>query len=277
MTPRIVAVGDNVVDCYRKHAVMFPGGNCVNVAAYASRFGAESAYVGAVAADPAGTLLRRALGEEGVGLDRLRVVDGFTAYCVIDHEDGDRVFVESDPGVSRFEPSGEDLAYIGTFDAVHVGRSSGLDEHLAELADVAVLSYDFATSTDPRHVARVAPLCFLASFSGGGLSRPEADALLRSASAAGARWTLLTRGADGALLTDGTELHECAAVPATVVDTLGAGDTFAARVLVGLLSGESPAQSLAEAARAAAATCGVVGAFGHGVPVDVPAAALTLS
>ncbi|WP_205781465.1 PfkB family carbohydrate kinase [Planctomonas deserti] len=277
MAPRIVAVGDNVVDCYRKHAVMFPGGNCVNVAAYASRFGAESAYVGAVAADPAGTLLARSLGEEGVGLDRLRVVDGFTAYCVIDHEDGDRVFVQSELGVSRFAPDGEDLAFIGTFDAVHVGRSSGLDGHLRELAGVAALSYDFATTTDPDRIARIAPLCFLASFSGGGLSQAEADAVLRSASGAGARWTLVTRGADGALLSDGTTVHECPAAPATVVDTLGAGDTFAARVLVGLLRGESPAHLLAEAARAAAATCGIVGAFGHGVPVDVPAAALALS
>jgi fructoselysine 6-kinase len=277
VAPRIVAVGDNVVDCYRKHAVMFPGGNCVNVAAFASRFGAESAYVGAVAADPAGSLLTRALGEEGVGLDRLRVLDGFTAYCVIDHEDGDRVFVSSELGVSRFAPSPEDLAYVATFDAVHVGRSSGLDEHLADLSGATALSYDFATADDPVHVARVAPLCFLASISGGGLPRPDAEALLSAVSAAGARWTLLTRGAEGALLTDGTTVHECAAAPADVVDTLGAGDTFTARVLVGLLRGESPTQTLAEAARAAAATCGTVGAFGHGVPVDVPAAALALS
>jgi fructoselysine 6-kinase len=277
VAPRIVAVGDNVVDCYRKHAVMFPGGNCVNVAAHASRFGAESAYVGAVAADPAGALLTRALGQEGVALNRLRVVDGFTAYCVIDHEDGDRVFVRSELGVSRFTPDADDLAYIATFDSVHVGRSSGLDEHLAELAAAARLSYDFSTANDPSHVARIAPLCFLASFSGGGLPRAEAEALLGAVSAAGARWTLLTRGAEGALLTDGTSVHECGAAPAVIVDTLGAGDTFTARVLVGLLRGESPSITLDEAARAAAATCGTVGAFGHGVPVDVPAAALALS
>jgi len=277
VAPRIVAVGDNVVDCYRKHAVMFPGGNCVNVAAFASRFGAQSAYVGAVAADAAGDLLTEALGKEGVALDRLRVVEGFTAYCVIDHEDGDRVFVRSELGVSRFSPSPEDLAYVASFDAVHVGRSSGLDAHLADLAAAARLSYDFASADDPQHVSRVAPLCFLASISGGGLPRAEAEELLRSVSAAGARWTLLTRGAEGALLTDGTTVHECPAAPATVVDTLGAGDTFTARVLVGLLRGERPSDSLADAARAAAATCGTVGAFGHGMPVDVPAAALALS
>jgi fructoselysine 6-kinase len=277
VAPRIVAVGDNVVDCYRKHAVMFPGGNCVNVAAFASRFGAESAYLGAVAPDPAGALLTRALGDEGVGLDRLRVVDGFTAYCVIDHQDGDRVFVTSELGVSRFTPTPEDLAYIATFDAVHVGRSSGLDEHLPGIAAAAALSYDFATAFDRDHVARIAPLCFLASISGGGLPRREAEELLRSVSGAGARWTLLTRGSEGALLSDGTTVHECPAAPARILDTLGAGDTFTARVLVGLLLGESPSRILAEAARQAAATCGTVGAFGHGVPVDVPAAALALS
>jgi len=50
-TPRIVAFGDNVVDCYRDRQQMFPGGNCVNHAVFARRFGAETAYAGAVSDD----------------------------------------------------------------------------------------------------------------------------------------------------------------------------------------------------------------------------------
>ena len=40
--PRILAFGDNVVDCYRARHLMFPGGNCVNHAVFARRFGAVS-------------------------------------------------------------------------------------------------------------------------------------------------------------------------------------------------------------------------------------------
>ena len=53
------------------------------------------------------------------------------------------------------------------------------------------------------------------------------------------------------------------AVPCRVVDTLGAGDAFIARLIVGIVSGEEPSLALREAARSAAATCSYYGAFGH--------------
>ncbi|WP_353646892.1 PfkB family carbohydrate kinase [Mesorhizobium sp. WSM2239] len=53
------------------------------------------------------------------------------------------------------------------------------------------------------------------------------------------------------------------------MDTLGAGDTFIARVLVGLLEGEAPQSLLQAAADAAAHTCTYLGAVGYGVPIDV--------
>ena len=40
---RIVAVGDNVVDCYMAQGRMFPGGNCLNVSVFARLFGAATA------------------------------------------------------------------------------------------------------------------------------------------------------------------------------------------------------------------------------------------
>lgn len=36
---RILAFGDNVVDCYRGENLMFPGGNCVNHAVFAAARG----------------------------------------------------------------------------------------------------------------------------------------------------------------------------------------------------------------------------------------------
>ena len=66
MSPHLLAVGDNVVDCYPDLGVMFPGGNAVNVAVHARRAGASSAYLGAVGTDPAGDLVRGSLVAEGV-------------------------------------------------------------------------------------------------------------------------------------------------------------------------------------------------------------------
>jgi fructoselysine 6-kinase len=275
MVSRIVAVGDNVVDCYPAQQRMFPGGNCVNVSVFARRFGAVSAYVGAIGGDLPGVAIRQALEQEGVLIERLRILDGPTAYCVIGHEQGERVFLRADLGVSMFEPAEADFAYVRGFDAVHIGQSSGLNAHIARFAQAARLSYDFSTKHDHPAFDAIAPHCFLANFSGGGLSEGQVLSLLQRALKAGARWVLVTRGRQGAILGNAETIATVAARPCTIVDTLGAGDTFIARVLVGLIADEAPAHFLDAAAAAAAETCGYYGAVGHGAPLCVAAAAGT--
>ena len=249
---RIVGVGDNDVDCYLSDGLMYPGGNCFNVSVFARRCGAAAAYVGAVGDDAPGRLIRHVLDTEGVDASHLRVVEGRTAHCVIGHVGGDRQFVSYDLGVSRFEPSRGDLDFIARHDAAHVYQHAGLDGCLGAISLATRLSYDFSTRREPDHRSRVA-----------------ADWWLASIYAAGARWVLATRGADGAVLSGNDGWHEITAAPATVVDTLGAGDSFIARVLVGLLRDESPDAVLQAAADEAARTCGYCGAVGYGVPSTV--------
>ncbi|KAB2865536.1 MAG: hypothetical protein F9K43_16945 [Bauldia sp.] len=63
---RIAAFGDNDVDCYLSDGRMYPGGNCFNLSVFARRYGAGTAFVGAVAEDAAGRLMRATLAAEGV-------------------------------------------------------------------------------------------------------------------------------------------------------------------------------------------------------------------
>lgn len=268
----IVAVGDNVVDCYEPLAQMFPGGNSLNVSVFARRAGARASYIGVVGRDEAGALISRSLREEGVDIRRLRHTQGQTAYCLIGHRDGDRIFLGSALGVSRFELDESDLAFIAQHDAAHVSQSSGLDHRLADIADRTLLSYDFSTRSDPGRLALLARYCFLASFSGGDMNESQASETAAAALAAGATWALVTRGAHGALLAHAEGSHAVPAVPQRVIDTLGAGDTFIARVLVGLISGEPPEQALAAAAARAGDTCTRHGAFGHGADLALSAA-----
>jgi fructoselysine 6-kinase len=79
---------------------------------------------------------------------------------------------------------------------------------------------------------------------------------------------MVTRGAAGAILYLAGRYYEQAAVAAQVVDTLGAGDAFIARFLVGYLQGEEAKAALRKASQAAAAACLSHGAFGHGVAFD---------
>lgn len=262
---RVVGVGDNDVDCYLSDGRMYPGGNCFNVSVFARRYGADAAYVGAVGDDEAGRLMRHVLESEGVDASRLRIVEGDTAHCVIGHRNGDRYFVSYDLGVSRFEPSEQDLAFIARHDVAHIYQHAGLDHCLGAIAARTRLSYDFSTRRETDHRTDVAPHCWLASFSSAEQSASETTTLIRDLRARGAQWVLATRGGEGALLSNGHTLHEVAAAPAAIVDTLGAGDSFIARVIVGLLRGESPETLLHAAAVEAARACGYFGALGYGV------------
>lgn len=266
---RILAFGDNVVDCYRDQNIMFPGGNCVNHAVFARRAGAETAYAGAVCDDVAGRLIRQALVEEGVDVSLLRIEPGPTAYCVIETQAGERTFVGANLGVSIIAPLPADLARLGDFDAVHTGRSSHVDDWLPAFRQATRVSYDLATVHDPDRIARVAPNCFLLAFSASGLSDTQALALAERARAGGSEWSLVTRGGEGALLLGPDGAYRAPIHPVEAVDTLGAGDTFIANTLVGLLRGTPPQAVLQDAAQAAARTCLERGAFGHGALLEV--------
>lgn len=266
---KIAAMGDNVVDCYLARAEMFPGGNCLNVAVYVSRFGGQSAYVGAIGKDRAGDLICTALVSERVDVTRLRRLEGPTAYCLIGHHKADRIFLDFDLGVSMFTPTQEDLDFLSGFQALHIGQSSGLDPWVAEASAKSLLSYDFSTRREPEHRRKIGPYCYLASVSGDGLDDNESAAIASELLACGSKWVLVTRGRAGAVLHSDSVSYRTPARLVEPVDTLGAGDTFIARTLFGLLKGETPQDILGHAAEAAAATCKYYGAIGHATAIDI--------
>lgn len=263
---RVVALGDNVVDCYPDLGVMFPGGNALNVAVHAHRLGASAAYIGAVGTDEAGVLVRDALVAEAVDTDRLRVVEGGNAYAVVRLVNGNRVFGAGGIGVSRFTVSEDDLAACREADLVHTGECSMLEGDLDRLAGAARrLSFDF--SERPwAYVAEHAPKVDVAILSAASTEADPRDLVTRVA-ALGPSLVAVTQGDAGATLwVDGHLLHAPAG-DGPVVDTLGAGDAFIARFLIGLGRDEEPAELLHAATAYASASCREHGAFGHRTPL----------
>jgi len=268
---RLLGVGDNVVDRYRDLGVMFPGGNALNVAVAARRAGADAAYLGVLGTDGAGETVLAGLRAEGLELDRLRIVEGSNAYADVEVVNGDRVFVGSDIGVSRFVLDEADLAYAATFDLVHTGDCSMLEDQVAALAGRAPVSFDFSVHREPAYAEPLLPHVTIACFSASDLDDEATMDFLAGVVRRGPRLVLATRGTAPALLYDGRRTWRRPVLSSEVVDTLGAGDSFIGRFLVGVVRDEDPAANLLAAARAAAKTCGHYGAFGHGVPV-APAA-----
>lgn len=263
---RLLGAGDNVVDRYHDLGLMFPGGNALNVAVAGARAGAEAAYLGAVGTDRAGEVVLAGLRAEGIDPSHVRVVPGTNAYADVTLVDGDRVFVGSEIGVSRFVLRPDDLAWAEAFDLVHTGDCSMLEEQVADLARATLVSFDFSVVRDPAYVEPLLPHVAIACFSASDLTEEAALDLLAGAVARGPRLALATRGAAPAILHDGQTTWRQAVIPTAVVDTLGAGDSFIGRFLVGVIDGEDPGTALEAAAHAAATTCGSYGAFGHGSP-----------
>jgi sugar/nucleoside kinase (ribokinase family) len=262
MTPRLLALGDNVVDCYPDLGEMFPGGNAVNVAVHAQRNGAAASYLGVLGTDEAGDLLRKALADEGVDTSLTRVENGPNAYAVVRLVGGNRVFEKGVVGVSRFRVTDEELRKVGVADLVHTGECSMLEDDLSRLAEAArVLSFDFSERPWDyiAEYARYASIAILSAAS----TEDEPTGLVMRVAALGPRIVVVTQGASGATMgVDGRILHAPAG-DGPVVDTLGAGDALIARVLVGIARGEEPQALLCAATEYATRTCAEYGAFGY--------------
>ena len=70
-------------------------------------------------------------------------------------------------------------------------------------------------------------------------------------------------GALGSLCFDGVSVHECGITKVDAIDTMGAGDSYAAGFLVRYFDTRDVDAAMAFAAERAAHTCTVHGAFGR--------------
>jgi fructoselysine 6-kinase len=259
---RIVAIGDNCLDWYLDRHKVYPGGNAVNVAVFAHRLGADTAYIGQFGTDRAGDIMIAALAAEGVAIDRIRRVPGRSGYATIRNIDGERVFQGSSNGVVAFEPVQEDLDTLATADLIHTGDSSFLDAHLAEFAALAPVSFDFSTQPDEVCVPGL-PHVTIASFSRPDLAAADIPAFIAWVHGHGPEQVHVTQGVAGSWVSRGDGIHHEPSVPTAVLDTLGAGDSFISAMLIGRLQGKPLEEAAATAARFAAAACTGYGAFGY--------------
>ena len=94
---KLIAIGDNVTDCYIDEKIYFPGGNALNVAVNCKKNGAERVnYIGIFGDDERAEYIKQCLTEEGVTFERSRKVYAPTAQPRVYLKDGDRVFA---PGI----------------------------------------------------------------------------------------------------------------------------------------------------------------------------------
>lgn len=275
MTDGLLCIGDNVVDLYLDQGVFFPGGNALNVAVLARRFGlADVAYIGIVGNDREGDHVQACMVAEGLSTAHLRRVEGPNGKAQVTHDaDGDRVFVSSNRGGIRrklmLRMDEDDLALIAAKGHVHSSCFSYLEPELPRIFGAARgVSFDFSTLHDPAYLEQVCPHVTTAFLSGAGLADAAVSQLIKRVLDLGPDTVCVTRGDKGAVWAKGRSRIEQPIVSTRVLDTMGAGDAFIAGYLVGTLRGDAPEQVLPFAASCAAKACGWEGAWGYPLAED---------
>lgn len=265
----LIAIGDNVVDCYLDQKKYYPGGNCVNVAVNAKRNGAENvAYIGIFATDDKAKHIKYALEMESVTFNLSRTAEGISGQPGVSlTEEGDRVFVGGPKNTVqhnlKLQLIKEDLEYISNFDVCHVSCYSSMEEELEKLSKTIDVSYDFSDKLQIEYVKKIASHIKYAFFSAAELSNEELEVFINQIKEFDFEVAAFTRGSSPALFLKDGKVFSQNLKPITVVDTMGAGDSLIAGFLVNYLQGENMETAIEKGTESAARTCTVYGGFGY--------------
>jgi fructoselysine 6-kinase len=268
----VTAVGDCGVDRYLNLGRDRPGGITLNFAANARRLFPASDAVGVVTAlgtDREAGLVRRAI--ERLGLDAcLAELSGATSIQYIDRQpSGEKIFVRYEQGVlGDYRIGARERAVIARSDvvmAVVYAQIEGFFNSVMGAPSPGLRAVDFG---DLSGVTRGAEIVgryrdrFHVGFFGLGAGDGKLIDALEEQARRQRLLLVVTLGAQGSVALGGERRITCAAAEVSqVVDTTGAGDTFAAGFLREYCASREVARSLARGAAEAAAAVQRVGAF----------------
>jgi len=236
-------------DCY----VPAIGGSCCNIAVALGRLGAEVGFMGGIATDFFGDFLTRGLAASNVSLRYVARLDRETTLGFVKLGDGEPQYAFYDEGTAgRMWRRSDSLVLGPEVRLIHVGSVTLIAPPVAEecLALFEAEKGLHLLSVDPncrptltrdvagyrRRLQRLFALGDIIRLSRSDLAflLPDTPAETAAATwlASGASLVVLTEGGDGATAWWPGGRAQTAAVKVRIVDTIGAGDSFLAGLLV---------------------------------------------
>jgi sugar/nucleoside kinase (ribokinase family) len=255
------------------------GGSIANTVAVAAQMGARTAFLGLVADDTFGAVFRHDITSSGVHFPSpFATVDAPSATCLI------LVTADGQRTMNTFLGASSSLSSVDLDEALIAASAITYLEGFLFYAPAAQEACRVAAAMAKTAGRRVAislsdSFCVqinLAAFQA--MVRDQIDIVFANetelaaltglddfdaaaaAVAAQVEIAVLTRGALGSVIIRGDERVVVPAEPAAVIDTTGAGDSYAAGFMTGLVAGESLATCGLWASRAAAAAISRIGA-----------------
>lgn len=256
--PQFVAFGEALTDMIRTdadHWVSVPGGSPWNVAQVMAKFGASSAFGGAVSHDCFGEVLWAASEKALLDMRFMQRVDKSPLLAIVHEAHPPKYFFVGDDSADlHFDVAALPQGWEKAVSWVHFGSISlarqPLADRLVSLAECLkaqgiCISYDpnFRVVMDEKYdpiMARMVSIADLVKVSEEdlrGLFRTDDEdgsfAKLRAMNPAAA--FLYTRGAEGAAMYVGDQTWRATPPVIKVVDSVGAGDTSLAGLLCSLM------------------------------------------
>lgn len=259
---RVAAVGDNCIDSYKSFNKNYPGGSPVNFTVYIKKLGVEASYIGVVGDDDNGKIIVNSVKNKGIDTSRLHIKHGKTAVTQIELINNNRVFTDYDEGVfEHFTLDEEDISFIKTHQLVHSdisGRTEGY-YHIFKEAGM-ITSFDFSTSQKEEIINPMLPYVDYGFFSYDRQDSFIEDYIIK-AQRLGPKVVVATLGENGSIAFDGRRLYKQDIYEVEIVDTLGAGDSFIAGFMYGVLNDKSIEVCMDLGAKTAANTITYFGAW----------------
>lgn len=267
----IVVAGESLVDLLVGRAgevVAHPGGGPFNVARGLARLGAPCAFLGAISTDPFGVVLRQALTADGVDLRHAVTSDLPTTLAIAQLDGGAASYRFYTQGTAAPALRGRNVfavlspppaaLHVGTLGLVLEPMASVLERIVRRASDATLVMVDpncrpGAIAQRPAYRARLRRVLHRADVIK--VSTDDLAYLAPRASPEEAARELVGRGVRCVLVTDGphavrlftpTEQRELPAMPAHVIDTVGAGDAFCAGFLARWTAGGHGREAVAD-------------------------------
>ena len=250
----------------------WPGGKGANQAVAAARLGARVSFVGCAGDDAFGATASAALRAEGIDVQHLRRVAGMpTGLALITVDDAGQNSIVLSSGANRTLGVNEVEAARALIESAgmlvcQLEVPLAAVQHAIGIAHAAgvrvLLNPAPGAALPPSLLAQVDVL--VANEGEAALLEPQS---LRSSNAAqalralGSRSVVVTLGERGVLAADEGGAWSAPAVAARAVDTTGAGDTFVGALAAALVDGQSFAEALQFAQRAASISVTRAGAM----------------
>jgi Sugar kinases, ribokinase family len=260
---KFATVGDNCIDEYEALGKCYTGGNPVNVAVYLCRLGEEASYTGAVGDDSYGKIVVNALKSKGVDISHVKVLPGNTAITKVELADGERIFKDYDEGVLKdFKLSEDDIDFLCSHDLIISGIWGMIEADLPKLKARGIpIAFDFSDQPEHPIVDQAIDHVTYAFFSSEEEDNPELRDFIKKMHGRGPKLVIVTLGEYGSICYDGTEFYKFGVIQCPVVDTMGAGDSYIAGFLRGIMLGKDIPASMKLGAESSSVTIGYQGAW----------------